>query len=161
MKMGFRDWKPKVQRVFGKTTEIVERGLYRANLRPDYSAKEDVKFVGTVWEPEKIALSYMIGEPPNLIGSKVVIDPPAWQDNDGVYHAPVIDLDIPVRLVESATPNHYHLYIDKLVSKEHYLNILKALNEAGLVQDGFQRMMDEHDQTFVRWGVLKGQEETI
>src|SRR5690242_17576424 len=41
------------------------------------------------------------------------------------YHMPVIDIDFPCELIESATPGHYHLYINKAVYKVHYFEMLK------------------------------------
>jgi hypothetical protein len=52
-------------------------------------------------------------------------------------HMPVIDLDLPCRLVESGTPGHYHLYIDKAVTFERYKAILESMALAGIVQYGF------------------------
>jgi hypothetical protein len=62
---------------------------------------------------------------------------------DGM-HMPVIDLDLPVQLVPSGTPGHFHLYVDKAVPWEAYLRILQAMAEAGIVQWGF------HDATALR-----------
>lgn len=52
-------------------------------------------------------------------------------------HRPLIDFDLPVTLFPSGTPGNSHLYIDKAVSFEHYLGILKAFAEAGIVQWGY------------------------
>lgn len=52
-------------------------------------------------------------------------------------HRPLIDFDLPVKLVPSGTPGNSHLYIDKAISFELYLGILKALAEADIVQWGF------------------------
>lgn len=49
-------------------------------------------------------------------------------------HAPVIDIDFPCRLVPSATPGHFHLYIDKPVEWERYKTMLEAMASAGIVQ---------------------------
>jgi hypothetical protein len=58
-------------------------------------------------------------------------------DNSEGLHLPVIDLDLPVQLVPSATPGNFHLYIDKPISWAHYKAILRALAEAGIVQWGY------------------------
>ena len=52
-------------------------------------------------------------------------------------HYPVIDLDVPVYLVPSSTPGHSHLYINVGMSFEEYAQILRALTEAGVVEEGY------------------------
>jgi hypothetical protein len=58
-------------------------------------------------------------------------------DNADGMHLPVIDIDLPVQLVPSATPGHFHLYIDHPISWQHYKAILRAMAEAGIVQWGY------------------------
>lgn len=55
---------------------------------------------------------------------------------DGM-HMPLIDFDLPVQLVPSGTPGHFHLYIDKAIEWEDYKAILRSMAEAGIVQWGF------------------------
>ncbi|MGZ4745646.1 MAG: hypothetical protein ACXVYY_01050 [Oryzihumus sp.] len=52
-------------------------------------------------------------------------------------HMPVIDLDLPARLVPSGTPGHHHLYLEQEVTFAQYLVILEALATAGIVQWGY------------------------
>jgi len=52
-------------------------------------------------------------------------------------HAPVIDLDIPCELLPSSQLGHYHLYIHKEISWIRYVDILKALAAAGIVEQGY------------------------
>lgn len=52
-------------------------------------------------------------------------------------HAPVIDLDLPVRLVPSQTKGHAHLYINVPVKWRDYKRLLKALEDAGLCEPGW------------------------
>ena len=58
-------------------------------------------------------------------------------DVGGDRHMPVIDLDLPCRLLPSGTPGHHHLYIDQAVTFEQYVAILVTMADAGLVQWGF------------------------
>jgi hypothetical protein len=72
-------------------------------------------------------------------------------------HRPVIDLDIPCRLVESSTAGHFHLYIDVAMDPEQMLAMLRAMVEAGVVQPGFLRHAEQRGAAFVRpEGVTKG-----
>jgi hypothetical protein len=57
----------------------------------------------------------------------------------GGLHAPCIDIDHRVRVVESSTSEHSHLYIDVPMTWEQYLNILVALTAAGVVEQGYLR----------------------
>ena len=52
-------------------------------------------------------------------------------------HMPVIDLDLPCKLVPSGTPGHFHLYIDQPIPFALYRKMLDAMAEAGVVQWGF------------------------
>lgn len=78
----------------------------------------------------------------NLVGSKTDLE-------DG-GHLPVIDLDLPCHLEPSTTPDHYHLYINKVVSWDKYVNLLNALRDAGLVSEKYVDMSVKRGQTFVR-----------
>lgn len=53
------------------------------------------------------------------------------------YHRPVLDLDFEAELVPSSTPGHYHLYLDRLLTKANYMKLLVALADAGIIQQGF------------------------
>jgi hypothetical protein len=59
----------------------------------------------------------------NLVGSLC---------SDGL-HRPVIDIDLPARLVPSSTEGHYHLYIDTPMELPVYLAMLDAMAAAGVV----------------------------
>lgn len=52
-------------------------------------------------------------------------------------HAPVLDLDVPHVLVPSSTPGHSHLYLDVAMSWEEYQNLLKALRDVGIIEEGY------------------------
>lgn len=83
----------------------------------------------------------------NLVSS--IIDRPV-HGLEPPMHAPVIDLDFPCSLVESSTPGHFHLYLDRPVSWERYAALLKALRWAGLIEEGFYRLSIARGATFVR-----------
>jgi hypothetical protein len=84
----------------------------------------------------------------NLVGSKTPVE------EDG--HLPCIDLDLPAHLEPSTKPDHYHLYLNKVVKWDKYVNLLKAMYEAGLINEGFMEMSIRRGQTYVRRpGVFK------
>lgn len=52
-------------------------------------------------------------------------------------HRPVLDLDMNATLIASATPGHFHLYIDKLVRWEDYARLLQAMADCGILEQGY------------------------
>lgn len=65
----------------------------------------------------------------NLVTSKI--------NQEGDLHAPCIDIDAPVMVIPSATPGHYHLYIDKQISWNDYQLLLHTLSSVGIVEEGY------------------------
>ena len=67
----------------------------------------------------------------NLITSAV--------DPSAKYHQPTLDIDLPCRLVPSQTEGHFHLYIDlpNPLTWPEYAELLGALADAGIIQEGF------------------------
>ena len=52
-------------------------------------------------------------------------------------HRPALDLDMGALLVQSSTPGHHHLYIDKQMPWGDYEKLLKVLAEVGIIQRGY------------------------
>jgi len=65
-------------------------------------------------------------------------------------HKLTIDIDLPCRLEESATPGHFHLFIDKEMSVGQYEGILSSLLSAGVIQGGIYWQLKNNDMTTVR-----------
>lgn len=65
-------------------------------------------------------------------------------------HKPVLDLDMPVKVVPSSTPGHNHLYIDKEMPWEDYELLLRALAAVGLIEPGYLKASLELKHTSVR-----------
>jgi len=82
---------------------------------------------------------------PNLVSSKV-----GFETGPKAMHAPAIDLDFPAYLVESSTPGHFHLYLEKEIPLDKYLKVLEAMMEAGLVERGFYNAARSREATFLR-----------
>jgi hypothetical protein len=76
-------------------------------------------------------------------------------------HAPVLDIDMPCRLVPSTTEGHFHLYIDKAMTWERYALLLNALMRAGIIEEGFYKMSMKREATFVRKPGVEKQEGDI
>lgn len=82
------------------------------------------------------------GEVPNLISSKL-------EDQPGM-HGFCVDIDLPCLLVESRTPGHYHLYIDRALSWDEYVPLLRALGEAKIIEPGYVKASINNGATQLR-----------
>ena len=65
-------------------------------------------------------------------------------------HRPVLDIDVPARLIPSTTPGHHHLYLDIDMTWEKYEALLKALASAGVIEQGYLLAALNRRATFVR-----------
>lgn len=65
----------------------------------------------------------------NLISSEV-----ACTD----LHKPVLDLDLPCKLIPSTHAGHYHLYINHAMKWEQYQKLLNILVDCGIIQPGYR-----------------------
>ena len=65
-------------------------------------------------------------------------------------HTPMLDIDVPARLVESSTPGHSHLYIDVQMPWRKYKRLLKALMKAGIIEEGYYKMSVKRKATHLR-----------
>lgn len=112
----------------------IRRVLRKADFSTPYDEGEDRPVVG----PDEA----------NIITSVVETQPRLPKDL--VRHAPVIDLDIPCILLDSSTPGHHHLIIDREITWSAYLGILSALVRAGLVEEGYLNASDKRGYTAIR-----------
>jgi hypothetical protein len=69
--------------------------------------------------------------------------------DDGM-HAPIFDLDFGAYLIPSSTQGNNHLYIEKKITWTQYENILTALAEAGIIQDGWVRSARRDKRAYLR-----------
>lgn len=69
---------------------------------------------------------------------------------DEVMHRPVLDIDIPIKVVPSSTPGHSHLFIDIAMSWGDYEKLLWALAAAGIVEEGYVHASVRRGHTSVR-----------
>lgn len=70
-------------------------------------------------------------------------------------HKPVLDIDLPVKVVESSTPGHHHLYIDKEMTWEDYELLLKVLTLVGIIEPGYYEASVKRKHTSVRLPWIK------
>lgn len=67
-------------------------------------------------------------------------------DGNYVY----VEFNCTVWKCPSSTDKHFHLFIDKSLTTEEYGNLLIAMRNVGLVESGYLRAFEIHEQTFVR-----------
>lgn len=79
-------------------------------------------------------------EEANLVGSLC---------EDGM-HRPVLDIDLPCRLVPSSTPGHFHLYLELPMVEERFMALVEALGTAGVVSAFYSKAVQARRQSFVR-----------
>ena len=65
-------------------------------------------------------------------------------------HMPVIDIDFEAALIPSATPGHFHLYLDTPLPWANYEKLLRVLGEIGIIEPGYMDASIARKQTFVR-----------
>ena len=65
-------------------------------------------------------------------------------------HRPILDLDLPVRLVPSSTEGHSHLYIDAEMSFDTMIALIDALASAGVVERGWATAVRSRGMALVR-----------
>lgn len=68
----------------------------------------------------------------------------------GELHRPVLDIDIPIKVVPSSTPGHFHLFIDHFMEWKDYEKLLWALAAAGIIEEGYVHASVRRGHTSVR-----------
>jgi hypothetical protein len=77
----------------------------------------------------------------NLVSSRI---------GDSKYHSPVLDIDMPCRLLPSSSPGHHHLYVDHPMEWDTYRLLLQSMAQAGLLEWGFVAASVEQGYSTVR-----------
>lgn len=65
-------------------------------------------------------------------------------------HRPALDIDVPCLLIDSTTPGHHHLYIDKPMPWEDYEKLIRVLAEIGILQQGYADVSIKRKRTWLR-----------
>lgn len=58
---------------------------------------------------------------------------------DKQVHKPVLDINMPVKLIPSTTPGHFHLFIDCPMSWEKYQLLLEVMAAVGIIEHGYMK----------------------
>lgn len=73
-----------------------------------------------------------------------------WKSKGEKMHKPVLDIDMPIWAHESTTPGHWHLIIDKEIPETAYFNLLDAMYEAGILEEGFVKAAIARGASWIR-----------
>jgi hypothetical protein len=65
-------------------------------------------------------------------------------------HMPVLDIDVPIRVVPSSTPGKSHLYIDVVLTKAQYDSLMNVLCDVGIIEDNYYKAYTEQGFSCVR-----------
>ena len=65
-------------------------------------------------------------------------------------HKVVLDVDLPVTVIESSTPGHFHVFIDKAMDWQTYFDLLRALCAAQIIEPGYLAAAERRGHTAVR-----------
>lgn len=65
-------------------------------------------------------------------------------------HRVVLDIDLPGSMVESSTPGHHHLFLDKVMSWDDFQRLLWVMTDLGLVEEGYASASTKRGYTAVR-----------
>lgn len=68
----------------------------------------------------------------------------------GGRHAPILDIDLAARLLPSRTSGHSHLYLDAPMSWRRYKQLLRALAQAGIVEQDWVKASIKGRRTVLR-----------
>lgn len=94
-----------------------------------------------------------VGKEPNLVSSLL---------EDG-WHAPCLDIDIPMFVIPSTTPGKQHVYFPTVrLTWQQYDKLLWALTVAGILENGYYNASAKRQMTCLRLpGVRKYSKEEI
>lgn len=76
----------------------------------------------------------------------------------GGVHVLAIDIDLPCYLVKSTTPGHYHFYVNAAITWKDYTALLRALSDAGIIEEGYVQASLARGHTDLRLPWVKKQQ---
>lgn len=117
----------------------------------------DVNFGPETWYEENVGEYRPTVETPDkgtVVTSEVADRENRWLPVKNL-HKPVLDIDLPVIVLPSSTEGHHHLYIDKVLTWDQYVELLDVLVKVGIVQEGFRNASVAREHTAVRLPWIK------
>lgn len=121
--------------------------------RTEETVKLHDAYTGESWTQQRVNFPRTQNEAEAvLVSSRIDVpdEPSPFWNLPQTMHAPILDLDFPCHVVESSTPGHSHLYLDKPITARKYRRLLKALWKAGMIEEGYYRASLTRDATHLR-----------
>lgn len=87
-----------------------------------------------------------VPEAAHVVGSSLAKRDP----DEEQHHRLLLDLDHPALLLDSSTPGHHHLYVDVEIEQEAWEKLIRALSEAGVIEEGYAEASLERGHTDLR-----------
>jgi hypothetical protein len=84
---------------------------------------------------------YSALEKANILSSEMETSP---------NHRPVLDIDMPITVLESSTPGHHHLLIDRPMHWSNLVKLLDVMGEIGILERGYVDACKARGYTAVR-----------
>jgi hypothetical protein len=110
----------------------------------------DIDFAGDDSNMEELNPDRLLSEKPLAESNSVSSYIKGASRHGAGWHRPTLDLDIPCLLIESSTPGHFHLYIDKPMPWDAYEKLLNCLADVGILQQGFVDVSIKRKRTWLR-----------
>ena len=85
----------------------------------------------------------------NVLTSIIAPSETTWDALVG-QHAPVLDLDFPCTLLDSTTPGHHHLVIDRPLTWDQLVILMDAMAVVGLLEVGYVAAAKRRGYTSIR-----------
>lgn len=87
----------------------------------------------------------------NIVTSKMI----KQKEGEFTRHKPLLDIDVPCKLVASTTPGHYHLYINYELDWPQYVHLLYVLADVGIIEEGYMQASVKRGYSAVRLPWIK------
>ena len=71
-------------------------------------------------------------------------------DDGSGLHSPALDIDVPMRVIESSTAGHSHLFWDVPMTWEQYTKLLDVMAEVGILEPGYVEVSKKRRGTHLR-----------
>ena len=135
MDLNWRKIVEPLERFTGFTNPKIERGGYSVD-------RSDMTRAETLDEAELLSSRIYREDQPGPAEKAILGDSPK--------HKVLLDIDLPCSLIESTTPGHYHLYIDKTLEWGRYERLLTVLADCGILEQGYVEASRARRETNLR-----------
>lgn len=94
----------------------------------------------------------------NVMTSKIAL---GYDYGTTSLHRPVLDIDLPVKVLPSTTEGHFHLFIEKAMTWEQYQRLMDVLVDVGIVEAGYVKASKQRGYSAVRLPWVRKEEGVV